>query len=88
MKSNPAGEKENEAGPACAFCRGRFDVGYHFTCHRCGATYCYAHMSRHLGAHGMRIPQEPRILTAREADAIAPRFGGAVLKPNTQEILG
>jgi len=79
--------KENEVGPACVFCLRRFDVGYHFTCHTCGATYCDIHMGKHQGAHGLQRPQEPRILAARKADAVAPRFGGTVLKPDPQEIL-
>ncbi|MDA4132970.1 MAG: hypothetical protein OK454_07580, partial [Thaumarchaeota archaeon] len=32
-------------------CGGKFDLGYHYTCHTCGDTYCYIHMSRHMRAH-------------------------------------
>jgi hypothetical protein len=39
----------------CHFCGAAFDLGYHYTCHICEATYCYIHMSRHAKAH----PQEP-----------------------------
>jgi hypothetical protein len=87
MMSNPQEEKENEANPACVFCRRKFDVGYHFTCHVCGATYCYVHMGRHLGAHSPPNQREPRILTAREAGGVSLRIGGAILKPNPQGIL-
>jgi hypothetical protein len=87
MGNNPTEERESEAEPACKFCRGRFDVGYHFTCHTCGATYCYVHMSRHLGAHGLPNQQEPRILTARETGGVSLRIGEAILKPDPQKIL-
>ena len=83
MSSNPTGEWESEGEPACLFCRRRFDVGYHFTCHTCGATYCYIHMSRHLGAHGLPTSEEPVVLTAGEVSGGAKRLGGAF----PQEIL-
>ncbi|MDA4117594.1 MAG: hypothetical protein OK455_04540 [Thaumarchaeota archaeon] len=39
-------------GPSCQYCRMTLTAqGYHFTCHLCGATFCYIHMSRHSGAH-------------------------------------
>jgi hypothetical protein len=57
MASNSLQGREVEAEPACQFCRRRFDVGYHFTCHLCGATYCYIHLDRHRTAHGFGTSQ-------------------------------
>ncbi len=36
----------------CQYCSQKLDIlGYHFTCHVCGAEYCYPHMRRHDRAH-------------------------------------
>jgi hypothetical protein len=35
----------------CAFCGRLLGREYFFTCHVCGATYCYIHLSRHNRAH-------------------------------------
>ena len=48
-----------ESRPAlhCQHCGRKLEeIGYHFTCHVCGANYCYIHMGRHDGAHP-RMPQ-------------------------------
>ena len=34
---------EQAAAPSCGVCGRKLDVGFHFTCHICGASYCYAH---------------------------------------------
>ena len=36
---------------ACNFCGRVLGKEYYFTCHVCGATYCYTHMYRHAKAH-------------------------------------
>jgi hypothetical protein len=43
--------------PACRFCGGKFDFGYHYMCHTCGDTYCYIHMSMHMRAHAQNSPR-------------------------------
>ena len=34
---------EQTEAPSCQVCGRRLQVGFHFTCHICGASYCYAH---------------------------------------------
>jgi hypothetical protein len=34
---------ELAAAPMCELCGRKLVVGFHFTCHICGAAYCYAH---------------------------------------------
>lgn len=34
---------EQTAAPTCGVCGRKLEVGFHFTCHICGASYCYAH---------------------------------------------
>ena len=40
---------------ACGFCGRLLGIGYYFTCHVCGATYCYIHQSKHLRAHKLHV---------------------------------
>jgi len=40
----------------CAFCGRKNYLGYHYTCHVCGASYCYTHMERHARAHPRTVP--------------------------------
>ena len=35
----------------CNFCMKVLGKQYHYTCHICGATYCYIHMTKHARAH-------------------------------------
>ena len=35
----------------CNFCSKLLGREYYFTCHVCGATYCYIHLARHGKAH-------------------------------------
>lgn len=34
---------EQAEAPVCGVCGRKLAVGFHFTCHVCGASYCYAH---------------------------------------------
>jgi len=34
---------EQEVVPTCGVCGRKLGVGFYFSCHVCGATYCYAH---------------------------------------------
>ena len=52
-----ASKAETQDEPTCRFCGGKFDLGYHFLCHTCGATYCYIHMGRHARAHSTNNTQ-------------------------------
>ena len=46
----------------CQFCGRRLEKdAYHFTCHVCGANYCYIHLRRHDGAH----PRMPQVISQR-----------------------
>ncbi len=35
----------------CSFCGRTLGKEYYFTCHICGATYCYIHTWKHSRAH-------------------------------------
>jgi hypothetical protein len=51
MTLDASRETETQNQPTCRFCGGKFDLGYHYMCRTCGATYCYIHMSKHMRAH-------------------------------------
>jgi len=34
---------EQTSAPNCGVCGRKLGIGYYFTCHVCGANYCYAH---------------------------------------------
>jgi hypothetical protein len=34
---------EQAVAPTCGVCGRKLGVGFYFSCHVCGATYCYAH---------------------------------------------
>lgn len=64
------GRHRNEARPTqtgrCAFCGAALDlIGYHWTCHYCGAEYCHIHMSKHARAHPLPGTVPTRALTTR-----------------------
>jgi len=41
-----------ESAHHCRYCGGVLDgLGYHYTCHFCGARYCFIHMRKHDRAH-------------------------------------
>jgi hypothetical protein len=40
----------------CNFCSKVLGKQYYFTCHICGATYCYIHMSKHARSHRPPMP--------------------------------
>ncbi len=35
--------QSEKAQPTCGYCGRVLGGGYHYTCHVCGATYCYTH---------------------------------------------
>ncbi len=35
----------------CQSCGRTLGIGFYYSCHICGATYCYIHFSRHDRAH-------------------------------------
>lgn len=35
--------EEQRTAPTCGVCGRKLGVGFYFTCHVCGATFCYAH---------------------------------------------
>jgi hypothetical protein len=40
-----------EKASHCAYCGEKLVLGYWWTCHTCGATYCFVHMTKHRNAH-------------------------------------
>jgi hypothetical protein len=48
-------EAETREKSSCSFCGASSDIGYHFVCHMCGATYCYIHMNKHAKAHRQHV---------------------------------
>jgi len=34
---------EQTTAPSCGVCGRKLGVGFYFTCHICGASFCYAH---------------------------------------------
>jgi len=46
----------------CQYCSQRLgEFGFYFTCHVCGARYCYIHLRKHDLAH----PLAPKIVLAQ-----------------------
>lgn len=45
-------------GSSCSFCGKALGKEYFFTCHVCGATYCYIHKSHHSRAHAPPAARE------------------------------
>jgi hypothetical protein len=35
--------RAQKSSPTCGLCGRNLGVGYYYTCHACGAAYCYAH---------------------------------------------
>ena len=50
-RSRGKGFRESAVASHCRFCGLALGREYYFTCHICGATYCYIHMWRHSRAH-------------------------------------
>jgi hypothetical protein len=42
--------------PKCGYCGRLLDSGFNFTCHVCGATYCYAHKPDRCNHRGVKLP--------------------------------
>jgi len=40
----------------CNFCSKVLGREYYFTCHVCGATYCYIHLTKHARSHRPAMP--------------------------------
>ena len=49
--SNDLYPESKHDATSCSFCGKTLGKEYFFTCHVCGATYCYIHMYRHGKAH-------------------------------------
>jgi hypothetical protein len=48
-----------ESAYHCRHCGSVLDgYGFHFTCHICGARYCYVHLRKHDRAHARTPPLE------------------------------
>jgi hypothetical protein len=43
----------------CGFCGKVLGDGFHYTCHLCGATYCYIHMPARCSHR--KLTPEPRL---------------------------
>jgi hypothetical protein len=75
MTLDASREIEKQDVPICLFCGGELDLGYHYTCQICGATYCYIHMDRHRRAH---TPHGSQGMTS-----IPPVAGEPAARPST-----
>lgn len=51
MSSDLYPESKTSKTASCSFCGKTLGKEYFFSCHVCGATYCYIHMYRHGKAH-------------------------------------
>ena len=51
MSSDVQREAKRSKASTCSFCGRALGKEYFFTCHVCGANYCYIHMYRHSRAH-------------------------------------
>ena len=49
---------EQAEAPACEVCGRKLAVGFHFTCHVCGASYCYAHAPAKCAHSKLRRPAQ------------------------------
>ena len=43
----------------CNFCMKTLRKEYYYTCHICGATYCYIHTTKHARAHKATMQVAP-----------------------------
>ncbi len=56
LSSDMRPESRTNRTSSCSFCGKQLGKEYFFTCHVCGATYCYIHMYRHARAHRLQTP--------------------------------
>jgi len=54
-------ESKQSKTASCSFCGKALGKEYFFTCHVCGAKYCYIHMYRHGKAHRLQNAQPPLV---------------------------
>ena len=45
-----------KTAPTCGLCGRSLGVGFYYTCHVCGATYCYAHSPSKCDHHKVHLP--------------------------------
>lgn len=50
---------EQAQAPTCGVCGRKLGVGFYFSCHICGAAYCYAHAPQKCN-HAKAKAQVPR----------------------------
>jgi len=60
MSNDMQHETGTQRSASCSFCGKALGKEYFFTCHVCGAKYCYIHMYRHGKAH--RLQTAPTIV--------------------------
>jgi len=51
MASRPRRKDSAETANGCLYCGWRLDTEFHYTCHICGAVYCFVHMQEHTKKH-------------------------------------
>jgi tRNA(Ile2) C34 agmatinyltransferase TiaS len=49
--------QEQKHAPTCALCGRNLGVGFYYSCHVCGATYCYAHSPQKC--EHRKVPSHP-----------------------------
>jgi len=42
--------------PTCGSCGRKLGIGFYYSCHLCGATYCYAHSPQKCDHRKVRTP--------------------------------
>ncbi len=44
VNSEMEASQSQKPAPTCGLCGRKLGVGFYYTCHICGRTYCYAHI--------------------------------------------
>ena len=58
--------QEQKPAPTCGLCGRNLGVGFYYSCHVCGATYCYAHSPQKCDHHKAYSLQQ-RVAPSRKA---------------------
>lgn len=54
---------EQASAPTCGVCGRKLGVGFYFSCHVCGAAYCYAHSPQKCNHAKLKQPAQKFPLT-------------------------
>lgn len=62
MSSDMQQQSRSTKTGSCSYCGKALGHEYFFTCHVCGAKYCYIHMYRHGRAHRPHVHAQPVVV--------------------------